>query len=116
MGLYIVKRLGLAAVIVVIAVSLLYGMIHAVPGDPVRIMYAKFQSTPEQIEAAMHPETAAESPVVDDNNGNRNDRQEDDPHDTKHLWLKLCDLNGLEPERVHEIRQESGGQCHEGEE
>ena len=31
-----------------VAVTLL---IHAVPGDPVQIMYAKFSSTPEQIEA-----------------------------------------------------------------
>lgn len=48
---YIVQRLVAAAVtiwITTIAVTLL---IHAVPGDPVRIMYAKFQSTPEQIEA-----------------------------------------------------------------
>jgi ABC-type dipeptide/oligopeptide/nickel transport system permease component len=33
--------------IATIAVTLL---VHAVPGDPVRIMYAKFQATPEQIE------------------------------------------------------------------
>ena len=48
---YILQRLLAAAVtiwITTIAVTLL---IHAVPGDPVRIMYAKFQSTPEQIEA-----------------------------------------------------------------
>lgn len=48
---YIIQRLVAAAVtiwITTIAVTLL---IHAVPGDPVRIMYAKFQSTPEQIEA-----------------------------------------------------------------
>ena len=48
---FIIQRLIAAAVtiwITTIAVTLL---IHAVPGDPVRIMYAKFQSTPEQIEA-----------------------------------------------------------------
>jgi peptide/nickel transport system permease protein len=48
---YIVQRL-LAALFTIwvttVAVTLL---IHAVPGDPVRIMYAKFQATPEQIEA-----------------------------------------------------------------
>jgi len=47
---FIIQRLTAAAVtiwITTIAVTLL---IHAVPGDPVRIMYAKFQSTPEQIE------------------------------------------------------------------
>ncbi len=48
---YVVQRIFAALVtiwITTIAVTLL---IHAVPGDPVRIMYAKFQSTPEQIEA-----------------------------------------------------------------
>ncbi|MEM9221897.1 MAG: ABC transporter permease [Pseudomonadota bacterium] len=47
---YLLKRILAALVtiwITTIAVTLL---IHAVPGDPVRIMYAKFQSTPEQIE------------------------------------------------------------------
>ena len=50
MGLYILKRLGLAAVIVVIAVSLLYGMIHAVPGDPLSIVLGP-RATPEMREA-----------------------------------------------------------------
>ncbi len=48
---YVIQRVFAALVtiwITTIAVTLL---IHAVPGDPVRIMYAKFQSTPEQIEA-----------------------------------------------------------------
>ncbi len=48
---YVIQRIFAALVtiwITTIAVTLL---IHAVPGDPVRIMYAKFQSTPEQIEA-----------------------------------------------------------------
>ena len=43
---YFVKRLGLAAIIVVIAVSLLYGMIHAVPGDPLSIVLGP-RATPE---------------------------------------------------------------------
>lgn len=43
---YFVKRLGLAALIVVIAVSLLYGMIHAVPGDPLSIVLGP-RATPE---------------------------------------------------------------------
>ena len=43
---YFAKRLGLAAVIVVIAVSLLYGMIHAVPGDPLSIVLGP-RATPE---------------------------------------------------------------------
>lgn len=38
MLIYCVKRLGLAVVIVVIAVTLLYSMIHAVPGDPARVI------------------------------------------------------------------------------
>lgn len=48
---YVLQRLTAAIVtiwVTTIAVTLL---VHAVPGDPVRIMYAKFQSTPEQIEA-----------------------------------------------------------------
>ncbi len=52
MGIYIARRIvaGLFTLwIVTVAVSLL---IHLVPGDPVRIMYAQSQSTgPEQIEA-----------------------------------------------------------------
>jgi ABC-type dipeptide/oligopeptide/nickel transport system permease component len=55
MGVYIARRIltGLFTLwIVTVAVSLL---IHLVPGDPVRIMYAQSQSTgPEQIEAKRH--------------------------------------------------------------
>ena len=43
---YFAKRLGLAALIVVLAVSLLYGMIHAVPGDPLTIVLGP-RATPE---------------------------------------------------------------------
>jgi peptide/nickel transport system permease protein len=43
---YFAKRLGLAALIVVIAVSLLYSMIHAVPGDPLSIVLGP-RATPE---------------------------------------------------------------------
>ncbi len=43
---YLAKRLGLAALIVVIAVSLLYSMIHAVPGDPLSIVLGP-RATPE---------------------------------------------------------------------
>jgi ABC-type dipeptide/oligopeptide/nickel transport system permease component len=54
-GVYIARRIltGLFTLwIVTVAVSLL---IHLVPGDPVRIMYAQSQSTgPEQIEAKRH--------------------------------------------------------------
>ena len=46
MLIYLFKRLGLAALIVVIAVSLLYSMIHAVPGDPLSIVLGP-RATPE---------------------------------------------------------------------
>jgi len=46
MLIYLFKRMGLAAIIVVIAVSLLYGMIHAVPGDPLSIVLGP-RATPE---------------------------------------------------------------------
>jgi ABC-type dipeptide/oligopeptide/nickel transport system permease component len=63
MGAYIARRLltGLFTLwIVTIAVSLL---IHLVPGDPVRIMYAQSQSTgPEQIEAKRH-ELGLDQPI-----------------------------------------------------
>jgi ABC-type dipeptide/oligopeptide/nickel transport system permease component len=48
---YIIQRIMAAAVTIWIATIAVTLLIHAVPGDPVRIMYAKFQSTPEQIEA-----------------------------------------------------------------
>lgn len=48
---YLVQRL-LAAVITIWITSIVVTMlIHAVPGDPVRIMYAQWQASPEQIEA-----------------------------------------------------------------
>jgi peptide/nickel transport system permease protein len=48
---YVLQRLAAAVVTIWIATIAVTLLIHAVPGDPVRIMYAKFQSTPEQIEA-----------------------------------------------------------------
>lgn len=62
MGLYIVKRIGLAAVIVVIAVSLLYGMIHAVPGDPLSIVLGP-RATPE-MRAALNERLGLDKPFV----------------------------------------------------
>jgi peptide/nickel transport system permease protein len=63
MGTYIARRilLGLLTLwIVTVVVSLL---IHLVPGDPVRIMYAQSQSTgPEQIEAKRH-ELGLDQPI-----------------------------------------------------
>jgi peptide/nickel transport system permease protein len=48
---YLVQRLTAAAITIWVATIAVTLLIHAVPGDPVRIMYAKFQATPEQIEA-----------------------------------------------------------------
>ena len=46
MVIYFIKRLGLAAVIVVVAVTLLYAMIHIVPGDPASVILGP-RATPE---------------------------------------------------------------------
>jgi peptide/nickel transport system permease protein len=51
MTAYIVQRLLAALVTIWVATVAVTLLIHAVPGDPVRIMYAKFQATPEQLEA-----------------------------------------------------------------
>ncbi len=48
---YVAQRVVAALVTIWVATIAVTLLIHAVPGDPVRIMYAKFQSTPEQIEA-----------------------------------------------------------------
>lgn len=47
---YVIQRILAALVTIWITTVAVTLLIHAVPGDPVRIMYAKFQSTPEQIE------------------------------------------------------------------
>ncbi|MGI9336147.1 MAG: ABC transporter permease [Gammaproteobacteria bacterium] len=48
---YLIQRL-LAALLTIWVTSVIVTMlIHAVPGDPVRIMYAQWQASPEQIEA-----------------------------------------------------------------
>jgi len=46
MFVYILNRTGLAMVIVVVAMTLLYGMIHAVPGDPANVILGP-RATPE---------------------------------------------------------------------
>lgn len=48
---YILQRLLAALVTIWIATIAVTLLIHAVPGDPVEIMYATFQSTPEQMDA-----------------------------------------------------------------
>lgn len=50
MWIYLLKRTGLAAVIVVIAVTMLYSMIHMVPGDPVSVILGP-RATPEMRDA-----------------------------------------------------------------
>jgi peptide/nickel transport system permease protein len=50
MEIYLLKRIGLAVVIVVVAVTLLYGMIHMVPGDPANVILGP-RATPEMKEA-----------------------------------------------------------------
>ncbi len=62
MGFYIIKRLGLAAIIVVIAVSLLYGMIHAVPGDPLSIVLGP-RATPE-MRAELNERLGLDKPFI----------------------------------------------------
>jgi len=48
---YILQRLVAAAVTIWIATILVTLLVHLVPGDPVRIMYGSFQTTPEELEA-----------------------------------------------------------------
>lgn len=51
MTAYIVQRLLAALVTIWVATVAVTLLIHAVPGDPVRIMYATFQATPEELQA-----------------------------------------------------------------
>lgn len=48
---FIIQRLLAALVTVWIATIAVTLLVHAVPGDPVRIMYGSFQTTPEELEA-----------------------------------------------------------------
>ena len=48
---YILQRLLAAAVTIWIATIAVTLLIHVVPGDPVRIMYGSFQTTPEELDA-----------------------------------------------------------------
>ena len=62
MLLYIVKRIGLGAVIIVVAIVLLYGMIHLVPGDPASIILGP-RATPE-LKAALSAKMGLDKPFV----------------------------------------------------
>ena len=57
---FALRRLGLAAVIVVVAVSALYGMIHMVPGDPATVMLGP-RATPE-MKAAIREQLGLDDP------------------------------------------------------
>ncbi|MEQ8968337.1 MAG: ABC transporter permease [Azospirillaceae bacterium] len=48
---YLIQRLVAAAITIWIATIAVTLLIHAVPGDPVQIMYASFQTTPEELDA-----------------------------------------------------------------
>lgn len=62
MWFYLLKRIGLAAIIVVVAVSLLYGMIHMVPGDPLSVLLGP-RATPE-LKAALAERMGLDKPFV----------------------------------------------------
>ncbi|WP_104204955.1 ABC transporter permease [Billgrantia saliphila] len=61
MLLYLIRRLVLAVAIVVLAVTLLFVMIHAVPGDPASIMLGP-RATPEQ-RALLHETMGLDRPL-----------------------------------------------------
>lgn len=62
MLLYIVKRLLLGVVIVMLAVAVLFCMIHLVPGDPARILLGP-RATPEMI-ASMSARMGLDQPLL----------------------------------------------------
>ncbi|MBO68816.1 MAG: peptide ABC transporter permease [Acidiferrobacteraceae bacterium] len=61
MLVYVLKRIGLALVIIILAVTLLYLMIHAVPGDPATVMLGP-RATPELI-AQLHQRMGLDKPL-----------------------------------------------------
>lgn len=61
MGLYLLKRLGLAVVIVLMAVVALFLMLHAIPGDPVSIALGP-RATPE-VQAAYAAKMHLDKPL-----------------------------------------------------
>jgi len=62
MGIYIVKRLALGVVIVVVAVTLLYGMIHIAPGDPTNVILGP-KATPA-MKAALAKRMGLDQPFI----------------------------------------------------
>jgi peptide/nickel transport system permease protein len=61
MWLYLIRRIGLAAAIVVVAVTLLFIMIHAVPGDPAAVILGP-RATPKLI-AALNAKMGLDKPI-----------------------------------------------------
>jgi peptide/nickel transport system permease protein len=61
MWLYLVRRVLLAIAIVVIAVTLLFLMIHAVPGDPAAVLLGP-RATPE-LKAELHAQMGLDQPL-----------------------------------------------------
>ncbi len=59
---YLLKRIGLAVVIVVVAVVLLYSMIHVVPGDPASVILGP-RATPE-MKQELHELMGLDRPFV----------------------------------------------------
>ncbi|HVS66168.1 MAG TPA: ABC transporter permease [Thermoanaerobaculia bacterium] len=59
---FTLRRLGLAAVILVVAVSALYGMIHLVPGDPASVVLGP-RATPE-MKAAIREQLRLDDPFL----------------------------------------------------
>ena len=59
---YLLKRLGLAIVIVLLAVSALFAMLHSIPGDPVSIALGP-RATPE-IQAAYAAKMHLDKPIA----------------------------------------------------
>lgn len=62
MWIYLAKRTGLAVVIVIIAISLLYSMILMVPGDPTAVILGP-RSTPE-MRQALRAEMGLDRPAI----------------------------------------------------
>lgn len=59
---YAVKRLGLSALICIVAMIMLFAMIRAIPGDPATLMLGN-RATPEAV-ARIHAEMGIDRPVV----------------------------------------------------
>lgn len=62
MGSYVARRAGLAVLIVVLAVSLLFGMIHLIPGDPASVILGP-RATPE-LRAELNERMGLDRPFV----------------------------------------------------